>query len=225
MKPLIITAVLIAMMMGKSFAERQIDLRTLEIAKHGESPERYVKVHGSYVLLTFADSQPSEAMKANANPASLPLYEKIANTDGGFVYKVSIEVTLPAEATNILLVGFKTADGPQYLAIDDDLLASKNKECFLVNLSTVEVELQLGSEREVLKIAANSSATHQMAVSEDAGIAVTGKAQIGDKVRTFHSTYWSPKDSEHGLVVFICPQGERLVLKKFKGISIKPKET
>jgi hypothetical protein len=225
MKLLQISILLVTLITCDSLVARTLSVRTWEVTRNQDLPERYVKVADKYVELSFSFKQPGEFLQATAGEATLPLYELIKEPDGKPSYKIAEEIKLPEGAEGVLLMGWKGADGPRYFGIDDDFSAKKYDDWLLINAATKEVTLQLGKVDKEIMIEADSSMNHKINAQGGKGIAVVGKAKWREKLKTFYSTFWSYNPEQRGMIIFFYDQGDRVGLKKIQGMLLKPRET
>lgn len=205
-------------------AAREINMRTLALDKTANLPEHYVRVGENYAALSFNFIEPSGVMLALATETSLPIYKSVKSEDGKVSYEMEKEVKLPAGAKGVLLLGWMDAQGPRYLAVDDNYLSAKHNNWLLINTAPKDVAFRVGDDNEPTMVNANSVKDYKLTARENTGVSVVGQAKWDEKIKTFYSTYWPVRAGERGIIIFFYQKGDRMALRKITDILVKPEE-
>lgn len=212
MTKLLLFASFCALFLTGTVKSEIVGIRALALASSSDMPERYLSTKEGYELLAFKSAQPSALIKANTEER-LPLFEKGFDANRKPVYRIAEQVKLPGDARSVLLLGWNSASGPSFLAIDDNFLNAEYSNWLMINTSDKPIAFQIGEGEKPFVIKPNSIKDCKISPPKGTGAAVQGKSVWNDQVRGFYSTFWPIREGERSIVIFV-ERGNRISVKK-----------
>lgn len=206
------TRVLLSILIGTTVASSEpIRVRTLSLGAK-EMPVVHLKTAKGHQALRFSTVQPTQAVTATyANP--LPLYKSELDEAGNKVFVIDQTVKVPVGAKGILLLGWKTGEKTQYVAIKDDLSTTRYNDWLLINTTRTPILFQVGEKAKPIKIAPGGSETYKITTEKNKGASVIAQAPREGVVKIFYSTYWPVHANKRAIVLFIN-DGSKIRVKR-----------
>ncbi len=201
---------------------RTLNIRSLALGGEEAISQRYVRVEDGYLPLSFSIIQPSPLIAALSGETVLPLFERVTKPDGELAYEMVEKIKVPARAKGVLLLAWGSEKGARYLAVDDNYLSAKYNDWLFINTASKQIAFQVGLKNKPLMMKANTVARYKVKTSEESGISAVGQVKVGEKVKTFYSTYWPVRSGQRGIVIFF-ERGDRVDVRKITDVLLKPK--
>ncbi|MES2921818.1 MAG: hypothetical protein V4819_09730 [Verrucomicrobiota bacterium] len=202
----------LALLFSASLATSQtekLNFRTLA-RSNAKMPELWVVASGKAVPISFSNSQPSTALKADkGSPLKIhktPLDEKGKPTDTSPTL-----VELPA-TSSILLLGWMEEEKPSFLAVADPFTTAKGDDWLVINATKKPLTIQIGATATTLTVEANSQQAVKCTAPVGEGAATTVASQQADgSWKTVYTSSWPIYADQRGLVL-VVQNGERITV-------------
>lgn len=209
----LLPAVIASLVCGVPAFAQKISVRTMALTS-ADMPELYLKTEGDEPLTPVAwpSRQPSKPIVALRDGA-LPLYRCETDDKGKASLKVAHRVKVPADAGEILLLGWSDGDEIRLHALKDDFMGADFNDWLLINFSSKVIAFRIGEGSLPIKLQSGDSRIYRIAVPRNKGATALGQAMIRGEARTFYSTFVPVKDGQRTIMLF-ADDGEKIRTKR-----------
>ncbi len=195
-----------------AFAQK-ISVRAMALTSEN-MPELYLKTDGdkALTLVAWPSRQPSEPIVALRDGA-LPLYRRETDDKGKESLTVAHRVKVPADAGEIVLLGWSDGGEIRLHAVKDDFMGADFNDWLLINFSSKVITFRIGEGSLPIKLKDGDSRIYRIAVPRNKGATALGQAMIRGEAKTFYSTFVPVKDGQRTIMLF-ADDGEKIRTKR-----------
>jgi len=177
----------------------KINFRTLALNKT-KLPELWVAASGKAVPISFSNSQPSAALKADKG-SPLKIYKTPLDEKGKPTDTSPTLVELPA-TSSILLLGWMEEEKTSFLAVADPFTTAKSDDWLVINATKKPLTIQIGATAPTLTLEPNTQQAVKCTSPVGEGAATTVASQQADgSWKTVYTSSWPVYADQRGLVL------------------------
>jgi len=201
-----------------------VDVRVLALGSAANMPERFVSTKEGFEELSFSNRTASRILKAYS-AETLPIYAKATDSQDGSEFGIAEEVKLPENSESVLLLcwGSKEA-GLRYLAVNDSILDADYNNWLMVNTTAKTLGFRIGQNKKPVFLEPQKIENYKLTAEKGKGVPVVGRTRINGEIKTFYSTYWTIRENERSIVIFI-EVGDKIKVRKIGDRLMKSQAT
>lgn len=184
-------------------AEGQLSVRTLAV-EDMELPNWYLATGtDTYEELKWPVEQPTPPILSTAGQELL-LFSKETNAEGQVEYKVSKKLTIPTDATELLVVAWPDDGDEKFglMVVEDKLKQAKSNDWLVINTSKHLVTLRYGTNSDAIQLEPLEAKPFKIDSAEGKGGASIAQMMLEGELKTFYSTYWGVPEKQRSIVLF-----------------------